>query len=213
VAVAATNQEAHASAAAATGYAGGSVSVAKNALGALNINPRSTIEETAMPENMVQCIDHRPVPVTSPSATPVSAPSLTPLRLDKIRCFQVSQTPTPFSRCNSFVDLNPSPLPQPDCLVDSLLNMVASPSSKVHTHARTHTHTGPFSGTTRVSRYQKSKTYLDFTEARDSEWQWPQLGHMQLCTSFQTDNHASTPPLSFYRPAALPAAQPTASKH
>jgi len=29
----------------------------------------------------------------------------------------------------------------------------------------------------------------------------------------QTDNHASTPLLSFYRPDALPAAQPTASKH
>jgi len=54
---------------------------------------------------------------------------------------------------------------------------------------------------------------LDFTEARDSEWRWHQLGHMQDCTSLQTDNHASTPPLSFYRPDALPAAQPTASKH
>jgi len=30
-----------------------------------------------------------------------------------------------------------------------------------------------------VSRYQKGKTNLDFTEARDSEWQWHQLGHMQ----------------------------------
>jgi len=30
---------------------------------------------------------------------------------------------------------------------------------------------------TRVSRYQKAKTNLDFTEARDSEWQWHQLGH------------------------------------
>jgi len=46
---------------------------------------------------------------------------------------------------------------------------------------------------------------------QESEWQWHQLG--QLCTSLQTDNHASTPPLSFYRPDALPAAQPTASKH
>jgi len=64
-----------------------------------------------------------------------------------------------------------------------------------------------------VSQYQKGKTNLDFTEARDSEWQWHQLGRMQVCTSFQTDNHASTPPLSFYRPDALPAAQPTASKH
>ena len=33
-------------------------------------------------------------------------------------------------------------------------------------------------------------------EARDSEWQWHQLGHMQVCTSLQTDNHASTSPLS-----------------
>ena len=66
----------------------------------------------------------------------------------------------------------------------------------------THTHTHPFNGslsrTTQVSRYQKGKTNLDITEARDSEWQWHQLGHMQVCTSLQTDNHASTPPLSFF---------------
>ena len=63
----------------------------------------------------------------------------------------------------------------------------------------THTHpfNGPFSGTTRVSRYQKGKTNLDFTEARDSEWQWHQLGHMEVCISLQTDSHANTPPLSF----------------
>jgi len=34
-----------------------------------------------------------------------------------------------------------------------------------------------------------------------------------ICTSFLTDNHARTSPLSFYRPGALPDAQPTASKH
>jgi len=61
-----------------------------------------------------------------------------------------------------------------------------------------------------VSQYQKGKTNLGFTEARDSEWQWNPLGDVQVCTSLQTDNHASTPPL---RPDALPAAQPTASKH
>jgi len=49
-----------------------------------------------------------------------------------------------------------------------------------------------------VSRYQKGKTNLNFTEARDSEWQWLQLGHMQVCTSLQTDNRASTPPISFF---------------
>ena len=71
---------------------------------------------------------------------------------------------------------------------------------------------GGWSGTTQVSRYQKGKTNLDFTEARDSEWQWHQLGYMQICTLLQTNNHASTPPLSFYRPDALPAAQPTRVK-
>jgi len=61
-----------------------------------------------------------------------------------------------------------------------------------------HTFNGPLSGTTWVSRYQKGKTNLDFTEARDSEWQWHQLGHVQVCTLLQTDNHASTPTLSFF---------------
>jgi len=49
-----------------------------------------------------------------------------------------------------------------------------------------------------VSQYQKGKTNLDFTGARDSEWQWHQLGHMQVCTLLQTDNHASTSLLSFF---------------
>jgi len=65
-----------------------------------------------------------------------------------------------------------------------------------------------------VSRYQKSKTNLDFTEARDSEWQWNQLGHMQVCISLHTENHTNTPPLKkvFYRPDALPAAGDTLSE-
>jgi len=62
-----------------------------------------------------------------------------------------------------------------------------------------------------VSQYQKGKTNLDVTEARDSEWQWHQLGPMQVCTSLQTKNHTSTPPLSCYRPDALPATQPRQS--
>ena len=77
---------------------------------------------------------------------------------------------------------------------------------------QTHTHpfNGPFSGTTRVGRYQKGKTNLDFAEARDSEWQWHQLGHMQVCISLQTDNHASTSPLSFLQ-AGCPSCHPTNS--
>jgi len=45
----------------------------------------------------------------------------------------------------------------------------------------THTHpfNGPFSGTTQVSQYQRGKTNLDFTEARDS---WPYF--CQILTDF-----------------------------
>ena len=81
-----------------------------------------------------------------------------------------------------------------------------------YTHTPTHTHpfNGAFSGTTQVSRYQKGKTNLDFTEARESEWQW-QLGHMQVCTSLQTDNHASASQLSFLLQAGCPSCRPTNS--
>ena len=65
-------------------------------------------------------------------------------------------------------------------------------------HTHTHPFNGPFSGTTQVSRYQKGKTNLDFTEARDSEWQWHQLGNMQVCTLLQTDNHTSNPTTLFF---------------
>ena len=67
----------------------------------------------------------------------------------------------------------------------------------VVTHTHTHPFNGLFSGTAQVSFYQKGKTNLDFTEAKDSEWQWHQLGHIQVCTSLLADNHSSTPPLSF----------------
>ena len=61
--------------------------------------------------------------------------------------------------------------------------------------------------TNRGELVPEGKTNLDLTEARDSEWQRHQLGHMQVCTSLQTDNHTSTPPHHsvFYRPDALPA--------
>jgi len=83
---------------------------------------------------------------------------------------------------------------------------ILSPLSNTHTHP----FNGPFSGTTWVSQYQKGKTNLDFTEARDSEWQWHQLDHMQVYISLQTDSHASTPPLSFLQ-AGCPSCRPTNS--
>jgi len=62
-------------------------------------------------------------------------------------------------------------------------------SVSIYTH--THPFSRPFSGTTQVNRYQKGKTNLDSTEARDGEWQWHPLGQMQVFTSLHTDNHAT----------------------
>jgi len=93
----------------------------------------------------------------------------------------------------------------------SRLTAAADSSHQVlHTHTHAHLFNGPFSRTTRVSQYQKGKTNLDFTGARDSEWHWHQLGHMQVCISLQTDSHASTPPLSFLQ-AGCPSCRPTNS--
>jgi len=67
---------------------------------------------------------------------------------------------------------------------------------------------------TLVSRYQKGKTSLGLNEARGDGvlgCQWHQLGMQTICTSLQRDNHTNTPSLNFYRPDALPDAQPTVS--
>jgi len=94
---------------------------------------------------------------------------------------------------------------------DTRLRQVSA-SSVIPLITHTHQFKGRLSGTTQVSQYQKGKTNLDFTEARDTEWQWNQLGHMQVCTSLQTTTPAPHHSV-FCRPDALPAAQPTASKH
>ena len=57
---------------------------------------------------------------------------------------------------------------------EKMLEFLLSVTCTTHTHP----FNNPFSGTTQVSRYQEGKTNLDFTEARDSEWQWHQLGRM-----------------------------------
>jgi len=84
-------------------------------------------------------------------------------------------------------------------------------TSGLTTNTHTHPFNGPFSGTTQVSRYQKlGKTNLDFTEARDSDISWA------ICKSAPRSRQTTTPAPHhsvFYRPDALPADQPTASKH
>jgi len=94
--------------------------------------------------------------------------------------------------------------------LQTLLNPEYLGDKSIYIYTHTHPFNGLFSGTTQVSWYQKGKTNLNFNEARDSEWQWHQLGHMQVCISLQTDNHGSTPPLCFLQ-AGFPSCHPTNS--
>ena len=74
--------------------------------------------------------------------------------------------------------------------------------SYIHTYIHTYTRlTAIFLGLSRWASTRKVKPI------------WILLKQETVCISLQPDNHTSTPLLSFYRPDALPAAQPTASKH
>ena len=82
-----------------------------------------------------------------------------------------------------------------------------------YTHTHTHPFNGPFSRTIRVSRYQKGKTIwilLKQETVSGSGIRWA------ICKSAHRYRQITTPAPHhsvFYRPDALPAAQPTASKH
>jgi len=52
--------------------------------------------------------------------------------------------------------------------------------TQTHTHTHTHPFNGPLSGTTKLSRYQKGKTNLDFTEARDSKFAFSKFAFSAL---------------------------------
>jgi len=104
-----------------------------------------------------------------------------------------------------------------------------------HTCMHACTFNGPLFGSTHVSQYYYYYYYYYHLTAsfpgqpgwastrkvkpiwtllkQETEWQWHQLGYVQGCTLLQTDNHASTLPLSFYRMDDLPVTQPTLSKH
>ena len=86
--------------------------------------------------------------------------------------------------------------------------------SCIHNYYTTlHPFNGPFSGTTQVSQYQKVKPIwilLKQETVSGSGISWA------ICKSAPRSRQITTPALHhsvFYRPDALPAAQPTASKH
>ena len=85
-------------------------------------------------------------------------------------------------------------------------------SGNAHTH--THTHTRPFnsplSGTTRVSQYRSIWILLKQVTVSGNGISWA------ICKPAARSRQTTTPAPHhsvFYRPDALPAAQPTASKH
>ena len=68
----------------------------------------------------------------------------------------------------------------------------------VITHTHTHIRlTTLFPGLPRWACARKVKPIWILLK-QETEWQWLQLGHMQVCTLLQTDNHASNPPLIFF---------------
>ena len=56
---------------------------------------------------------------------------------------------------------------------------------------------GLFSSTSLVSRHQKCKLFWILMKQEMMGWQWHQLDPQIIGTSLQTDNHATTSPLSF----------------
>jgi len=95
-----------------------------------------------------------------------------------------------------------------------LLNFGVSEPPYFHLLLLLHLFNGLFPRTTWVRWHQKGKPLWILLEQEMMGLQWHQLNHMQIiCNSLQADDYASTSPLSFYKPDALPATQPTASKH
>ena len=83
-----------------------------------------------------------------------------------------------------------------DNWVDAAINDASTSISLLFCKRDTHTHTR----LTALFRDYPDKPVPERQNQSGfyrSKRQWHQLGHKQVCTSLQTDNHASTPPLSF----------------
>jgi len=104
---------------------------------------------------------------------------------------QISSAPSAFQNCRTERDpacLSSSMVTSSDealtlrscrwCICDAISAAWHAASHQLHCwpekihNSQQYPFNGPLSGTTWVSRYQKGKTNLDFTEARNNEWQW-----------------------------------------
>jgi len=83
----------------------------------------------------------------------------------------------------------------------------------VANHTHTHPFNGPVSGTTRVSQYQKGKKIWILLKQQTVSGSGISCA---ICKSAPSSRQITTPAPHhsvFYRPDAVPAAQPTVSKH
>ena len=84
---------------------------------------------------------------------------------------------------------------------------------RVETDTHTHTFDGPFSGTTRVSRYEKGKTISILLKQKTMSGSGISWAICKSAPSCRQITMPATPHSVFYRPHALPAAQPTVAKY
>ena len=84
-----------------------------------------------------------------------------------------------------------------------------------HTHAHTHTHpfNGPFAWTTRVSRYQKGKPIWILLKQETVSGNGVSRAICKSAPHSRQITKLAPHHSVYYRPDALPATQPTASKH
>ena len=94
----------------------------------------------------------------------------------------------------------------------ALVSFLKIMAPKEHTHTHTHPYNGPFSGTTQVSRYQKGKTNLDFTEARQETVSGSGIS-WAICKSAPCSRQITTPAphRSVFLQAGCPSCRPTNS--
>jgi len=73
-----------------------------------------------------------------------------------------------------------------------------SNKSNKYVQPQTHTHTRLMALFQGLSGWAGTRKVKPIWVLLKQELQWHQLGHMQVCTSLQTDNHTSTQPLKFF---------------
>ena len=104
------------------------------------------------------------------------------------------------------------------CVNPNMTFLLQSANTKLSLHTSIHTHIcftalWTLYGITWLSQYKKGKTNVDFTEARNSKRQWHQLAICKSVPRFRQITMLAPQHSVFYRPDAVPAAKPTASKH